>query len=214
MTLTFEIREPVWSPCPRCNTETASPPGEVCWDCRMTSQRSREREGRLARAARSVPSGFSWVSFDAPELATRVKRPDLIASARKLVEHSNVVLRGPAGRGKTTVGVAMLRAWVERHDTPAVFLPAHRLSGGAFVLDDDLLSAPLVLIDDLGSERAMSSNLLPDLVYERHARDRGLWVTTWMNVDQIAVRYGDGIARRLFERAAVLDFGGAPNAGS
>ena len=38
-----------------------------------------------------------------------------------------VCLMGQTRSAKTSVAVAMLRAWVERHERIALFIPAHRL---------------------------------------------------------------------------------------
>ncbi len=63
---------------------------------------------------------------------------------------------------------------------------------------------PLVLVDDVGSERDMAGNAVPDVIFVRHAEDRALWVTTGLTRAQLATRYGPGIVRRLLERARVI----------
>ena len=69
-------------------------------------------------------------------------------------------------------------------------------------------SADLLVLDDLGTERNIPSNPVPDIIFERHAEGRATWVTTWMTRLQLAERYGDGVARRVFERAVVIDCNG------
>jgi hypothetical protein len=44
---------------------------------------------------------------------------------------------------------------------------------------------------------------VPDVILERATYGRPTWITTWMSPDQAAQRYGDGIARRLFEAGRV-----------
>ena len=66
----------------------------------------------------------------------------------------------------------------------------------------------MVLVDDLGSEREMSGSAVPDVIFTRHAEDRPLWVTTGLTRDQLVVRYGTGIVRRLFERSKVINLRG------
>jgi hypothetical protein len=73
----------------------------------------------------------------------------------------------------------------------------------------------LLVLDDLGSERNTALNAVPDILAERAYLGRPTWVTTWMTAEQVAQRYGDGIARRLYEadRTAVVACG-RPAAGS
>ena len=70
----------------------------------------------------------------------------------------------------------------------------------------------MVLLDDIGSERDTAANALPDVVFERHAEDRPLWVTTGLSKEQLVARYGEGIVGRLFERSSVIRMG--PGAGT
>jgi DNA replication protein DnaC len=70
------------------------------------------------------------------------------------------------------------------------------------------LRTDLLLLDDLGSERNIPSNPIPDVLFERHAQDKATWITTWMQPEDVRQRYGDGIARRVFERAAIIDCAG------
>jgi hypothetical protein len=68
---------------------------------------------------------------------------------------------------------------------------------------------PLALLDDLGNERDTAMNALPDVVFARHAEERPLWVTTGLSRPQLVARYGAGIVGRLFERASLVQLGGA-----
>jgi serine/threonine protein kinase len=45
------------------------------------------------------------------------------------------------------------------------------------------------------------------LIFERHAQDKPLWVTTGLTRPQLAERYGAGIVRRIFERARIVALG-------
>jgi DNA replication protein DnaC len=69
----------------------------------------------------------------------------------------------------------------------------------------EAVTAPLVLLDDLGAERDTANNAVGDVITERHAEGRSTWVTTGLSQGEIVKRYGGGIARRLFEGAAVID---------
>jgi DNA replication protein DnaC len=77
----------------------------------------------------------------------------------------------------------------------------------------------VLVLDELGSE-AQGRDVVRELVHERHASGRATIVTTWLgSADEndrkeacmAAVRemYGDGTARRLFERGLLIEIGGA-----
>jgi DNA replication protein DnaC len=76
----------------------------------------------------------------------------------------------------------------------------HGLGQGEPTEVERALSAHLLVLDDLGSERNTATNAVPDVIFERAYAGRPTWVTTWMTAEQVAQRYGDGIARRLWER--------------
>jgi hypothetical protein len=66
--------------------------------------------------------------------------------------------------------------------------------------------APALLLDDLGSDADIASNPVAGIIIERHAEERVTWITTGLSPDDIAQRYGGGIARRICEGAAALRF--------
>jgi hypothetical protein len=55
------------------------------------------------------------------------------------------------------------------------------------------------------------TNAVPEVIMDRVNDGRPTWVTTWMTPEQVAQRYGDGIARRLYEagRVVVIGCGGS-----
>lgn len=69
------------------------------------------------------------------------------------------------------------------------------------------MKAPLVLIEDLGSDRDGATNPIADVIFERHAQDRPTWVTTRLTRGLLVARYGAGVVARLFERARVIHLG-------
>jgi hypothetical protein len=176
---------------------------------------------RLRRASasleRSIPPAYAWASFDAPALSERVYAP-AIAVGRNACQSPRVCLTGSSRAGKTSLGVAMLRAWVAKHERAALFTPAHRLGvariqhaagHGEAELVEAAMRAPLVLIDDLGSERDFPTNPIADVIFERHAQDLPTWVTTGLTRTPLVARYGAGVVARLFERAHVIHVGAA-----
>jgi len=177
------------------------------------------RSPRLRRASasleRSIPPALGWCSLDAPELPERVYGP-AIGMAKSACHEDRLCLLGASRAGKTSLAVAMLRAWVEKYERPAMFVAAHRLGTariqhpaghGEAPLVDTAMRAPLVLLDDLGSERDGATNPIADVIFERHAQDLPTWTTTGLTREALIARYGAGVVARLFERARVIHLG-------
>jgi DNA replication protein DnaC len=128
------------------------------------------------------------------------------------------VLVGPKGVGKTSLACAMLRqladmrahvAWralyvraidlgVSRRDAPMGSRPR---------LIEDACRASLLLLDDLGQEETVGP--LREVIHSRHDDCKPILVTTAWDNATLQQRYGEGVDRRLFERAAVLHMGAA-----
>ena len=164
---------------------------------------------------RSLPPSHVECRLDAPELSKRVCGAAIGIGGRAFHE-PRVCFIGASRAGKTSLAVAMLRAWVARYERRAMFFAAHRLGvarlqhpagHGEAPLVEAAMDAPLVLLDDLGSERDFPSNPIADVIFERHARDLPTWVTTGLSRDALVVRYGAGVTARLFERARVIHLG-------
>jgi hypothetical protein len=174
-----------------------------------------QRKGRneaLASLERTIPPVYRWARFSAPELRQRVLAP-AVALAQSSWREPRICVMGICRAGKTSLAVAMLRQWVSSSGRRGAFLHAYKLGvariqhpagHGEPELVDVALRTPLVLIDDLGSERDHAMNAIPDVIFERHAEDRPTWVTTGLTRDQLVKRYGLGIVARLFERAKVI----------
>lgn len=185
-----------------------------------------ERRSRLVKlTADSVPRSYRWARRSAPELAKRVGRLRLedgsdTTVARVLDEArtlSGAVLTGPAGSGKTSLACAMLEEWVTANERAAVFEHGFRIGAariqnkagtGEAPIIDRAMRAWLLLIDDVGSERDTANNAMLDVVFERHAEEMPLWVTTGLTSSQLATRYGAGFLRRITERATLIRVGG------
>ena len=184
--------------------------------CRRAARpRRREPRNRATRQGqRDHPASFRWAALGAPELRRRVAREGAIAEAEAALGSAGLVLEGPSGSGKTSLACALLRAWGRAQSAPprAVFVPAwklgvaraqHGLGQGEAPEVERAFTAGLCVIDDLGGERNTAMNAVPDVIFARALAGRPTWVTTWMTPEAVTQRYGDGIARRLFEAGRV-----------
>ena len=132
------------------------------------------------------------------------------ADAYPDVERHSLVLTGGGGLGKTFLLNCIYERAVSR-GIAAVRVSAYRLNeimrdchmqqdDGAF---DDLMNAPLLLIDDLGTEpvlRNVTIEYLFQLVNERMAAGRGTVTATNLAPRQLLERYGERVASRLLDR--------------
>lgn len=182
---------------------------------RFAAQTARDNQAAITRFLDAVPTSFRWVDDDA---LLRARTCDTaLMQASGAVEKTRVVLQGAAGTGKTSLACWML--WQRRYERPLVFISAwdlgkararHPLGAGDPLEVQTARRAAILILDDLGAERLNRDGDIEDVVYHRHAHGQTTWVTTGFTQDQITDRYGDGIARRLFEGADIIDCGGSP----
>ena len=124
----------------------------------------------------------------------------------------NMVLMGNSGLGKTFLINAMAARLIERGFAP-LKVTAHRLFEamrrqhfGAMEGDDSLrqyIDAPVLLIDDLGSEPLMK-NITVEYLYlllnERFAARRHTVIATNLMPDELKARYFERVASRILDR--------------
>ena len=185
----------------------------LCDAC-VDSRNRKRSEAR--RGASSTPNAFANLRLDDPVLQLRVS-PAAMTRAKDSVSLRRVVLLGPAGAGKTSLAAAMFRAWMDVNPSLVGYFALswrlglaraqHKLGEGEPECVEKSLEAELCVLDDLGSERQTATNAVPDVVFERHAEGKMLWVTTAMSQADVAGRYGDGIARRVFEGSRLIELG-------
>lgn len=212
------------APVPTCVTCGAT--DDLTWGtCRACA--TKEGIAILEESLRVViPASFVWARFGAPELTKRVRIKAAIEQAQNALDgNDGSTLVGPAGSGKTSLACAMLAAWVQRDDLgnhaaqraarALRFTSAFALAKARSMakLGDEAgpvraaMDASLLVIDDLGAEPAYANSAIPEVIHERHAAGELTIVTTGFAAKDIADRYGAGIARRVFERAAIVKCG-------
>lgn len=206
------IAKPTFYPCERgCGTETMTP--GVCGNC--------EAKDKAALRSRdvteeSIPAEMRWARFEAPELIERVKVRTAIDRGREAVGCTRVLINGKSAQGKTSLAVAMMRAWVQQYASAGLYLYAPDLQSARMrtrlgseadtVLE--AMRAPLLLLDDVGAGD-LRAGPMEEVVHKRHHAGKATWVTTWMTSQRMGERFGGGLARRIFEGARKIELGGA-----
>ncbi len=203
-----EARIATWAKC-GCGEPYDSRIARACDAC---SGRARRIRGVVLGA--SIPERYSWARFDAPELVSRVRDVVAVERARRWSGRDWLVLGSPIpGVGKTTLAVCALVARIEAGARSALFVDAHALgaSRGAYGRDGDMLVRALhdelVCIDDVGVERRDADDVIARVVFERHQHGRATIATTALTSEQIGVRFGGALQRRLFEGATLVRVG-------
>lgn len=197
--------------CETCQAVAVPNNGDHCLDCQLRKV--------IKRA--SIPRRYAD-AYGATSQRVRSKEARKIAGGA--INAAGVVLVGPAGCGKTTLGAAMLIArarWLietGRYPDEAMFVSAidiglaraqHRLGAGEAELVLEAMTAGVLLLDDLGAEGARDADAIAAVLHERHNEDRMTWITTGLSPEDIGARYGGGIERRVFEGAVIIDCLGA-----
>lgn len=172
---------------------------------------------RLARAMRTIPTRFRDVRFDTEWLPKLVGAQAMQQAQASLTE-PRVIFVGPPGAGKTSLAVAMFHAALVAESSDAArqsfryvsghalakARAGHPLGAGEAPVVAQALAAAVLLVDELGGEDSRHASAVAEVIYERHAEDLPTWVTTGVGPQELAARYGGGIARRLFEGATVI----------
>lgn len=196
-------------PCTECSEPTKEQDGR-CWKCTARAE-------RIADALETIPPRYRWASLVEPFMANRVRIwPSIRAKVATCEARArNIVLRGAAGCGKTSVLAALVRAelevgrlgvrWVAARDL-ATTRAQHDL-GEVSSLESMAMSCRVLALDDLGNDRRTQLSAVDDVILERHDRELVTWTTTALSPDELTARYGAGVARRIYEGALVLDLG-------
>jgi DNA replication protein DnaC len=184
--------------------------------------RAEERLRRaVARVSATVPPRFKWaITGELDTLCERVKlERERIQRALSSPPAGSMMLVGDTGSGKTSLTVAMLMAGVrmapdlrDRDLFASSFMLAgarnrHPLGKGEAPEVIAAVSAPLLLLDDLGSEGEARASVLSEIIFARHEADLPTWITTGFPADQLMARYGSAIIRRLIEVRKPVELG-------
>ena len=194
----------------------------VCEACGKTLHEQQLREVK-SRCCPSIPTHLRWASLENHSLLRqRIQDTDVVVTIANcfgaLVTRSvpNVVLVGPSGSGKSSLSCAIMR---EVHDLPrwrgahwqcAVKLGRARsdsVLGAVPPAIEEASSAPLLVLDDLGSEHQAGIEVLREVIHHRYHAGLPSVFTTWMQPEELPGRYGEGTTRRIIERAMVIRLG-------
>lgn len=203
--------------CPVCQDTgyVGEAPARFC-ECFETRLRIRQHEdGTMAGTDEQ-----NFGTFDINRFPTQDGQRDRMVKIRTLCEdyadkfpdtrHLNLLLTGAGGLGKTFLLNCIYARVIDR-GLSAVRITAYRMfeamrsqhfgeDKGTFA---SLMEAPMLLIDDLGTEpimRNITIEYLFNLLNERTANKLHTVVATNLDPAQIQQRYGERVASRLFDR--------------
>jgi hypothetical protein len=211
-------------PCERCERyvcRSCPAPVDGSRECRACADAA-DRERYLRPTHQSIPPRFKWAIGARPELVMERVRgsAELVRRGLASPPASSMLLVGPTAAGKTSLAVAMLDAWVRAEPYArrgSLFVEAawlarararHRLGADEAPLVRDCLTAPLLLLDDLGQEREDRDGCITDVVYGRSNAELPTWVTCGLTTrdatleafaEKLSQRYDGGFVRRLLE---------------
>lgn len=215
--------EPTRRPCSgKCGATVFAPGPAWCPACIAKADAidaAVQDAAALAPALESIPNTWRWAALGDSTLHDRargVHRELVTTIDRERPWPDGVTITGPAGLGKTSLAAAIFSAWVIGETSKGVdrralarfvsarMLPAQRVTDVAGYAA--LVASPFIVLDDVGAEGDMPSAraAVADMLAERHAWERPTIVTTFLDEAGVVARYGDGIARRLFERALLV----------
>jgi DNA replication protein DnaC len=211
-------------PCEGCG-KVLTPGGFRCGPCgEVAAQRNRMRVVRLgAEQLSKAIAAWDWAVAGSDLLRSRVRAQRLRNVAeRYTLAHGNLRIVGPSGDGKTITVAALIRRVVDEaiatgdESSPVVgglWISALELARSAreapFGTRDPLLGdairAPLLVLDELGQERA-DDRWLMELMEPRYKRGAITITTSGLTLEQLETRYGIGATRRLVEpRGRTID---------
>ncbi len=181
-----------------------------------------------AESMREMPPHYRWATSDAAELAERIKPTSALERLRSALSGS-LGLLGPAGVGKTSGAVMnahlrtlrqdgrqqedvyflRFRLWHARFVTSMCLARArsqHKLGAGEAGEVEEAVGARLLVLDELGAEQGRDS-ATAEVIHRRHEADLPTIWTSPFTREELKAKYGDGIVRRLWEGATIIQLG-------
>jgi DNA replication protein DnaC len=197
-----------------------------CRPMRIAAVRARTLEGR-------IPKRYREISFDHTDVIDMERRhPTQVREIRRFVADIDANLDGGRGlwlwggpgTGKTALAMIVSKAAIDAGRTVAIYSCPRLLSvireriddssagGGVLGFLDQLASADLLHVDDLGAEHRTEWVLeqLYTIVNARYQDERSTIVTSNLGRDELAEQLGERIVSRLEGMCGEpLPFGGA-----
>lgn len=182
---------------------------------RSEQERAQTRTAkRVAETLACIPNGYAGLTLDSAGLAARVAPAGVIAGARAAKGAPGIVFVGPSGAGKTTLASALLATVVTQEGATrsVAWIPARRLANARrdHVLGEipplvaHATKVDILILDELGGEEATFASSVAEVICDRYDEARTTWITTGFDEGAIVARYGDGVARRVFGRSAIV----------
>lgn len=198
------------------------PPPTKCADCGAgswqpvceTCSRERARRGGIRYTTlATIPPAFKDVTFEALTRLGWVKDETAVARVLAVLDlDANIVLRGASGMGKTTIAVASLLELAERErrgmfvaSTALALARVNRSGFGEPRVIADAVAAPVLVVDDLASDPPHAQSAVGEVIARRYDASKRTIFTTWARDDELRKRYGEGVTRRVLERAKVIE---------
>lgn len=174
----------------------------------------------LKETLRLVPPAYAAAELDASWLVELVG-VDITARAKQSLGERAGAMLGMPGTGKSSLAAAVFKAAARAEPDSRrlhrfVWVSSHKLAKARAIQPlgegeapdvESALSSSMLVLDELGGEDPRYASAVAEVLYERYERQLPTWVTTGVDSKAIASRYGGGIARRVFENAAVFRLG-------
>ena len=112
-----------------------------------------------------------------------------------------LLLMGTVGTGKSTIAASLCRAWTDILTVARFYqcdIVAERIRQDESYKYEVAFQKGLIVLDDLGTEgKVYGEESLPFILYRRYERNLPTVITTNLNLEQIARKYGERISDRL-----------------
>jgi DNA replication protein DnaC len=190
-------------------------------DERAARRKATALQSAIEQAVSRVPPAYAGAELDAAWLLELVGAETMSRARDAILERAGAFVGHP-GSGKSSLAAAIYKHAARqeretRHLGGYRWISSHKLAKaranlplgeGEAPIVEAALSATFLVLDELGGEDPRYASAVAEVLYERYEQQRPTWITTGVGSKEIATRYGGGIARRVFENAAVFKLGG------